>query len=108
MSSRRRRRERRARSDHPEPPRPTPPKKAEARKRADFEARMARIRRTRTAIGFLGFIPLLASVFCVGVLCEVPREIYLGVWAAIFGTFLGLTVRMWRERRAFERAGAAA
>lgn len=77
------------------------------RRRAEFEARMARIRRTRSVVGFLGFIPLLASVFCVGILCQVPREIYLGLWAAVFGTFLGLTVRIWRERRAFDRAGAA-
>ncbi len=69
---------------------------------------MARIRRTRSIVGFLGFIPLVASLFCVGVLCAIPREIYLGLWAGVFGTFLGLTVRMWRERRAFERTGAPA
>lgn len=75
-------------------------------KRAAFEARMARVRRTRSVVGVLGFVPLVASLFCVGVLCAVPREIYLAIWAAVFGTFLGLTVRMWRERRAFERTGA--
>lgn len=69
---------------------------------------MARVRRTRTFVGLLGFFPLAASLFCVGPLCEVPREIWLGIWAAVFGTFLGLTIRMWRERRAFERAGASA
>ncbi|MBI2323384.1 MAG: hypothetical protein HYU87_00240 [Chloroflexi bacterium] len=74
-------------------------------KRAAFEARMARIRRTRSIVGLIGFVPLLASLFCFGILCAVPREIYLGIWAAVFGTFLGLTVRMWRERRAFERTG---
>jgi hypothetical protein len=30
------------------------------------------------------------------------------VWAALFGSFIGLTVRMWRERRRFERTGALA
>lgn len=74
-------------------------------KRAAFEARMARIRRTRSIVGLVGFAPLLASLFCVGILCDVPREVYLAIWAAVFGTFLGLTVRMWRERRAFERTG---
>lgn len=69
---------------------------------------MARVRRTRTVVGLLGFIPLFASLFCVGVLCQVPREIFLGLWAAVFGSFLGLTIRMWRERRAFERAATAA
>lgn len=77
------------------------------RRRAEFEAKMARLRRTRSVVGLLGFIPLLASLFPVGPLAGVPREIYLVIWAAVFGTFLGLTVRMWRERRAFERAGAA-
>lgn len=75
-------------------------------KRAAFEARMARIRRTRTLVGLVGFVPLLASLFPIGPLALVPREIYLGIWAAVFGTFLGLTVRMWRERRAFARTGA--
>jgi len=73
---------------------------------------MARIARTRTLIGLVGFIPLTVSLACatidLGVLCTVPREIYLGLWAAIFGTFLGLTIRMWRERRAFERNATAA
>ena len=67
---------------------------------------MARIRRTRSLVGLVGFVPLLASLFPVGPLALVPREIYLGIWAAVFGTFLGLSVRMWRERRAFQRTGA--
>lgn len=69
---------------------------------------MARIRRTRSFVGLLGFIPLIAALVPIGPLGMVPREIWLGVWAAIFGTFLGLTIRMWRERRAFERSLAAA
>jgi hypothetical protein len=109
MPSRRRRRDRRGRrSDHPEPSPPKPaPKRADLRRRVEFEARMARIKRTRTVIGFVGFFPLVASLFCVGVLCAIPREIYLGLWAAIFGTFLGLTIRMWRERREFARQASA-
>ncbi len=111
MTSRRRRRDRRARQpDHPEPPRPTV-KKAEQRRRSEFEGRMARISRTRTWVGLTGFVPLIVSLACasidLGPLCAVPREIYLAAWAAIFGTFLGLTIRMWRERRAFERAAPA-
>ena len=73
---------------------------------------MQRISRTRTLIGFAGFVPLTLSLACatvdLGPLCAVPREIYLGLWAAVFGTFLGLTIRMWRERRAFERETSAA
>lgn len=69
---------------------------------------MARVRRTRSLVGLIGFLPLVAALFPVGPLALLPREIWLGIWAAIFGTFLGLTVRMWRERRAFARAAAAA
>lgn len=68
---------------------------------------MARIRRTRSLVGLLGFVPLVAALLPVGPLGLVPREIYLGLWAAVFGTFLGLSVRMWRERRAFARAAAS-
>ncbi len=115
MTSRRRRRDRHARrTDHPEPPLPekAPVRKAEVRRRAEFDARMARLARIRSVVGLVGFVPLLASLLCgsgadiVG-LCGIPREVYLGVWAAVFGTFLGLTFRMWRERRAFRREAAA-
>ncbi len=73
---------------------------------------MRRIARTRTFVGLTGLLPLTLSLACatidLGPLCAVPREVYLAVWAAIFGTFLGLTIRMWRERRAFEREASAA
>lgn len=87
-------------------------KKAEAQRRADFESRQARLRRFRTIVGLLGFVPLAAQLLCGATVaadgpCAVPREIYLALWAAIFGTFLGLTLRLWRNKRAFERAGTA-
>ncbi len=110
MTSRRRRRDRRARPDHPEPPKRIATK-SEQRRTTEHRARLARIARTRTVVGMLGFVPLAVSFACasidLGPLCAVPREVYLGVWAAIFGSFLGLTIRMWRERRAFERASAS-
>lgn len=109
MSSRRRQRRGR-RADHPEPtaaPKPHTARRAEIHRRAAFEARILRIRRTRSLIGLLGFVPLVAALFPFGPLALIPREIWLGIWAAVFGTFIGLTVRMWRERRAFERATAA-
>lgn len=73
---------------------------------------MQRLRRIRTVIGLLGFVPLGASLACgsgidLGGPCAIPREIYLGLWSAVFGTFLGLTFRMWRERRSFDKAAAA-
>lgn len=69
---------------------------------------MARIRRTRSVLGFLGLLPLAATLFPAGPLGAIPPEVYLLVWAALFGSFIGLTIRMWRERRAFERAASAA
>lgn len=76
-----------------------------------FEQRIARLRRIRATVGALGFVPLGLSLLCTSgvatLFCAIPRELYLGLWAAIFGTFLGLTVRMWRERRAFQREAAA-
>ncbi len=72
---------------------------------------MERVKRLRGFISLVAVVPLGASLLCgvtdvVG-LCAVPREIYLGIWAAVFGTFLGLTVRMWRDRRNFEKTAAA-
>jgi len=107
----RRRHRRGKRPDHPEPAaaaKPRTARRAEIHRRAAFEARVARIRRTRSLVGLLGFVPLAAALFPFGPLALIPREIWLGIWAAVFGAFLGLTVRMWRERRAFERAAAAA
>ena len=36
-------------------------------------------------------------------LCAIPRDVLLLAWAALFGSFLGLTIRLIRERRKFER-----
>jgi ABC-type nickel/cobalt efflux system permease component RcnA len=80
--------------------------KRRARERAAHEARMARIRRTRTIVGVLGLIPLLGSVGCEGAIalaCAVPREAYLAGWAAVFGAFVGLSIRLVRERRRYEQ-----
>lgn len=56
----------------------------------------------------LGFIPLLASLVCgtgtpFDVLCVLPSSWWLLIWAALFGSFLGLTIRLVLERRRFER-----
>ena len=78
------------------------------KRRLAFYAGQQRLARRRTIIGILGFVPLGASVACgVGppfdLLCAVPRELWLLIWAALFGSFLGLTIRLIRERRRFER-----
>jgi hypothetical protein len=78
------------------------------KRRLAFHAGQQRLARRRTIIGILGFVPLGASVACglgppFDLLCAVPRELWLLIWAALFGSFLGLTIRLIRERRRFER-----
>lgn len=80
---------------------------AEARRRAAYLARTRRLTRTRTIVGALGFVPLTMSLLCltgaVEAFCAVPRELYLAVWSGLFGVFLGYTIRLFRERRRFQR-----
>lgn len=80
-----------------------------ARRRAEFEASQQRLGRRRTIVGLLGLVPLVPSVLCgsgtpLDALCVVPREWWLLVWAALFGSFLGITIRLVLERRRFDRA----
>ena len=87
------------------------------KKRADREAeklrrayleRQASLSRRRTIVGMLGFVPLLASRGCgtgtpLDVFCFLSREVWLLIWAALFGSFLGLTIRLILERRRFNK-----
>lgn len=79
------------------------------KRRAVFFEQQRRLKRRRTIVGSLGFLPLGASLFgCTGglldILCLVPREVWMLLWAALFGSFLGLTIRLILERRRFDRA----
>lgn len=79
-----------------------------SKKRAEFLASQQRLGRRRTIVGLLGFIPLGASLVCgsgtaLEVLCVLPQSWWLLIWAALFGSFLGLTIRLVLERRRFER-----
>ena len=78
------------------------------KRRADFDAEQRKIARRRTILGMLGFVPLALTLGCgtgtpLDALCVIPREVLLLVWAALFGSFLGLTIRLIRERRKFKR-----
>ena len=77
----------------------------ETRRASEHARRLRSITRLRTYVGLFGFIPLGAALLCGGgsslFLCAVPREWYLALWAAVFGTFIGLTIRLFRERRTF-------
>jgi hypothetical protein len=52
--------------------------------------------------------PLAASLGCgnvpfLDVLCAIPTNFWLLIWAGLFGSFLGLTIRLVLERRRFQR-----
>ncbi len=85
------------------------------RRRAEFEAAQQRLGRRRGVVGLLGFVPLAASFAAtlgcatgtpLDLFCVLPRDIWLLIWAAIFGSFLGLTIRLIRERRKFLRGAS--
>jgi hypothetical protein len=75
------------------------------RLQAEHAARRLRIKRWRTVSLSLGIIPLVGLTACdVGlVIACLPREIYLGMWAAIVGAVAGLSIRLVLERRRFEQ-----
>ena len=78
------------------------------KKRVEFLASQQRLARWRSLTGVAGFVPLVLVFACgsgspVGFLCIVPPDWLLWIWAALFGTFLGLTIRLVIERRRFER-----
>jgi hypothetical protein len=82
--------------------------KEEEKRRAAFVASQERLVRRRNFIGILGIVPLAASLACglggpFTALCGVPREAWVLIWAALFGSFLGLTIRLILERRRFTR-----
>ena len=93
------------------------------KKRADREAEkrqreyaegQRKLGRRRTWVGLLGFIPLAVSLGCgsaidLGPFCTIPSNWWLLIWAGLFGSFLGLTIRLVLERRRFEKGqrGAA-
>lgn len=110
MARRRRRRERRDLIEH----RPATPdkreKRADEKRRESFAADQRSLRRRRTFIGALGFIPLGGALGCgagVQLFCQVPQEWWLAIWAALFGSFLGITIRLFLERRKFQRGPAS-
>jgi hypothetical protein len=110
VARRRRRRERRDAVEH-RPATPEREKRSEERRRLMlFEADQRSLRRRRTFIGALGFVPLLGALGCgsgVAFLCQVPQEWWLAIWAALFGSFLGITIRLFLARRRFLRGASS-
>jgi hypothetical protein len=82
------------------------------KRRVEFEASQRKLGRRRNLVGLLGIFPLAATLGCGGVplldvLCTIPRDWWLLIWAALFGSFLGLTIRLVLERRKFQREAAS-
>src|SRR5512140_2760461 len=86
-----------------------PAEREAEKRRAEFLGSQERLTRRRNIVGVLGFVPLAATlVSCttgtpLDWLCQVPREWWLLGWGALFGSFLGITIRLVLERRRFER-----
>lgn len=85
--------------------------KVDERRRAKYTEDRKRLERRRRIAGLLALLPLAAwagqlpfgPLDFMGV---PPRDGWLLLWAALFGSFLGLTIRLILERRRFERAAA--
>jgi hypothetical protein len=114
---RRRRRERRAdREAHasaraPGTEGPKRVDKAAERRAAKYADDRRRLARRRTIVGLLALLPLGAWAVALpfGPLDFIgvpPRDGWLLIWAALFGSFLGITIRLVLERRKFERGAA--
>ena len=90
---------------------PKRPDKTVERLRAKYADDRRRLERRRTIVGLLALIPLAAWALQLpfGPLdfLGVPaRDGWLLVWAALFGSFLGITIRLILERRRFARGAA--
>jgi hypothetical protein len=110
VARRRRRRDRREAGEHRPAQPETRDKRTEDKRREAFDAGQKSLRRRRTFIGALAFIPLGGALGCgagVQFLCQIPQEWWLAIWAALFGSFLGITIRMFLERRRFRRGVAS-
>ncbi len=108
----RRRHPRDRRATHPERP-PRPPhgerrlaKDAE-RRHVEFLAGQARIAKRRNVVALLALPILLLTLPCgtvpIPLPCDLPREALLLVFSAIFGGYLGMTIRMFLDRRRYAR-----
>ena len=78
------------------------------KRREEFLASQRKLGRRRNFVGLLGIFPFAASLGCGSgtifeALCVVPRDWWLLIWAGLFGSFLGLTIRLILERRRFQK-----
>ena len=83
------------------------------KRRVAFAAGQRKIQARRRFVTFLFVIPMLGWIGCgsgtpLDVMCVLPRDTWILVWFALLGSFLGLTIRLYLERRRFEKAQRAA
>jgi hypothetical protein len=110
VARRRRRRDRRDATEHGPAQPERREKRAEDKRRQTFEAEQDSLRRRRRFVGALAFLPLLGMLGCGGgilPLCQIPGEWWWAGFAAIFGSYLGINLRLFLERRRFRRAIAS-
>ncbi|HET8568273.1 MAG TPA: hypothetical protein VFM93_04735 [Candidatus Limnocylindria bacterium] len=65
------------------------------------------LQRALLVVMLIGLIPIGLLFGCGGRTegpCSVPSDLYLFVTAGVLGAFIGLTIRIVRERRSIERA----
>ena len=82
----------------------------EEKRREAFEAERVSLVRRRRFVGALAFLPLIGNLGClIGITpaCAVPTEWWLAIFAALFGSYLGITIRLFLDRRRFARESAA-
>jgi hypothetical protein len=82
----------------------------EGKRREAFEAGRVSLTKRRRFVGALAFLPLIGNLGCgVGITpaCAVPTEWWLAIFAALFGSYLGITLRLFLDRRRFVRESAA-
>lgn len=108
----RKRRPRDRRAAHPERPARPPHGERRAardaeRRRAEFLAGQARIARRRNIAALLALPILLLTLACgtlpIPIACDIPREALLLAFSAIFGGYLGMTIRLFLDRRRYGR-----
>ncbi|HEY7623855.1 MAG TPA: hypothetical protein VIA63_02395 [Candidatus Limnocylindria bacterium] len=111
MARRRRRRERRDATEHRATVAPERrEKRAVEKRRESFENEQRTLRRRRNVVAALLVLPLLGITACGAgflPLCGVPTEWWLAIAAAMFGSYLGITIRLYLERRRFLRGAAS-
>jgi len=110
MARHRRRRERRERPEQRGQRAEKRVTREEEKRREAFEAERVSLVKRRRFVGALAFLPLIGNLGClIGIApaCAVPTEWWLAIFAALFGSYLGITIRLFLERRRFVRESAA-